>query len=700
MKLLPGASYPLGAAYDGRGTNFAVFSDVAGRVELCLFDEDGRETCTDLPERIGGVWHGYLSGIGPGQRYGFRVHGPWDPAAGHRCNPAKLLLDPDARAVEGMPKWHSSLYDTDPSDPSGRSPNRENSAGHTPRSVVVHPWFDWNGDRPPETPLDETVIYELHVKGFTVRHPDIPPEIRGTYAGLAHPAAIEHLKRLDVTAVEIMPVHQFVHDARLQKLGLRNYWGYNSIGFFAPHNEYAAATDPQGTVQEFKAMVMALHNAGLEVILDVVYNHTAESDHAGPLLCFKGLDNRAYYRLRPDDRRQYVNITGTGNTINARHPMVRQLIMDSLRYWVTEMHVDGFRFDLAPVLARESHGVDRLSGFFDIIRQDPVIRRVKLIAEPWDLGEGGYQVGGFPPQWSEWNDRFRDTVRDYWRGVGGRGGFACRLTGSPDIYAATRRPPQASINYVTAHDGFTLQDLVSYETKHNEENGEENRDGHNDNRSWNCGVEGETEDPGVRGFRRRQQRNFLATLLVSQGIPMILSGDEMGRTQRGNNNAYCQDNDRSWLQWESADADLVAYTARLIRLRRRHPAFRRRRWPSTAPEAPDVDWYGPDGHPMTESDWGNEYPKSFQMRLYGELGYLDSNGERLSDDDFLLLFNSHGDETPFRLPADMGDGWRCILDTRDGGIPEPAPTHGAGDVVPAMAHSLVVLQRGGDFFEG
>jgi len=694
MKALPGAFYPLGAVYDGRGTNFAVFSDVAERVDLCLFDENGWETRLELPEHTGGAWHGYLPGVGPGQRYGFRVHGPWNPAAGHRCNPAKLLLDPYARAVEGMPRRHSSLYDHDPSDPSGLTPNTEDSAPYAPRSLVVHPWFDWNGDHPPETPLDETVIYELHVKGFTMRHPDIPPEIRGTYAGLAHPAAIDHLKRLGITAVEIMPSHQFVQDARLRNLGLRNYWGYNTIGFFAPHNEYAAARDPQGAVQEFKAMVMALHNAGLEAILDVVYNHTAESDHAGPILCFKGFDNRAYYRLRPDDLRRYVNHTGTGNTINARHPAVRQLIMDSLRYWVSEMHVDGFRFDLAPVLAREAHAMDWMSGFFDIIRQDPVLRRVKLIAEPWDLGEGGYQVGGFPPQWSEWNDRFRDAVRDFWRGNGGaRGGLAARMTGSPGIYAAARRPPQASINYVTAHDGFTLQDLVSYERKHNEENGEGNRDGHNDNRSWNCGVEGETDDPGVRALRRRQKRNFLATLLLAQGIPMILSGDEMGRTQRGNNNAYCQDNDLSWLQWASADKDLIAWVARLIRLRRRHPAFRRRKWLRTGAEAADVRWYTPDGRPMTGSDWGNGRAKSIGMFLSGAMGYMDQHGDVLSDDDFLLLFNAHGEELTFRLPRDSGDGWRPLLDTRDGEIPSPPDGLRAGDDVPAAGHSLVVLRR-------
>ncbi|WP_234387002.1 glycogen debranching protein GlgX, partial [Streptomyces scabiei] len=561
---------PLGASYDGTGTNFALFSEVAERVDLVLVDDDGVHDTVRLTEADGFVWHGHLPGIGPGQRYGYRVHGPWDPAAGHRCDPAKLLLDPYTRAVDGETDNHPSLYE----------PGAD-SAGHTMLGVVTDPYFDWGDDRPPGRAYADTVVYEAHVRGLTRTHPDVPPELRGTYAGLAHPAVVEHLTSLGVTAIELMPVHQFVQDGVLRDRGLTNYWGYNTIGFFAPHNAYAAHGTRGQQVGEFKSMVKALHAAGLEVILDVVYNHTAEGNEKGPTLSFRGLDNSSYYRLVDGDWGHYYDTTGTGNSLLMRHPYVLQLIMDSLRYWVTEMHVDGFRFDLAATLARQFHEVDRLSAFFDLIQQDPVISRVKLIAEPWDVGEGGYQVGNFPPLWSEWNGKYRDAVRDFWRGRPHTlGEFASRLTGSADLYEHSRRRPRASVNFVTAHDGFTLRDLVSYDDKHNEANGEGGRDGESVNRSWNCGVEGPTDDPRVRALRARQQRNLLATLLLSQGIPMIGHGDESGRTQLGNNNAYCQDNEISWLDWRpdpERDA-LLAFTRDLIALRAAHPVLRRRRF--------------------------------------------------------------------------------------------------------------------------
>ncbi len=542
-KVWPGNDYPLGATYDGAGTNFSIFSEIAERVELCLFDEKGNETRFDLPEVTSFCWHGYLPNLGPGQRYGFRVHGPWAPAEGHRCNPAKLLLDPYARAIEGQVQWNEAVFPHFFNNPDG-PPNDKDSAPFMPKSVVINPFFDWGNDRHPRTQSHETIVYEAHVKGFSIKHPDVPEELRGTYAGLAHPRAIEHFTRLGITAVELMPAHQFIHDKHLVERGLRNYWGYNSIGYLAPHNEYSASGQTGQQVQEFKQMVKGLHEAGIEVILDVVYNHTAEGNHLGPILSFKGIDNAAYYRLMPDDRRYYRDYTGTGNSLNMRHPHVLQLIMDSLRYWVLEMHVDGFRFDLAATLARELHDVDRLSAFFDIIQQDPVISQVKLIAEPWDVGEGGYQVGKFPPLWMEWNGKYRDCVRDYRRGQDQTlGEFAYRITGSPDLYEATGRRPYASVNFITAHDGFTLHDLVSYNEKHNEANGEDNRDGESNNRSWNCGVEGPIDDPQVNALRNRQKRNFLSTLFLSQGIPMLLGGDEIGRAQRGNNNAYCQDNE-------------------------------------------------------------------------------------------------------------------------------------------------------------
>ena len=546
----PGGSYPLGATYDGVGTNFALFSEVAERVELCLFDEGGAETRMPLHEVDGFVWHGYLPGIGPGQRYGYRVHGRYDPAAGQRCNPAKLLLDPYAKAIEGGVRWDPAVFAYPFGQPDER--NDADSAPYVPRSVVINPFFSWDNDRHPRTPYHETVVYEAHVRGLTKLHPEVPPAQRGSYQGLAHPAVIEHLHGLGVTAIELMPVHQFVSDAILAERGLANYWGYNTIGFFAPHNGYAASGGRGEQVQEFKSMVRTLHQAGIEVILDVVYNHTAEGNHLGPTLSFRGIDNRSYYRLVSDDERFYMDTTGTGNSLLMRHPHVLQMIMDSLRYWVTEMHVDGFRFDLAAALARQFHEVDRLSAFFDMVQQDPVVSQVKLIAEPWDVGEGGYQVGNFPPLWTEWNGKYRDTVRDFWRGEHATlPEFASRLTGSSDLYLSDGRRPAASVNFVTAHDGFTLADLVSYNHKHNEDNGEGSRDGTDDNRSWNCGAEGPTDDPAVGALRDRQKRNFLCTVLLSQGIPMLLAGDEMGRTQHGNNNAYCQDTEISWVHWPS-----------------------------------------------------------------------------------------------------------------------------------------------------
>jgi glycogen operon protein len=700
IRIHPGNPYPLGATFDGDGTNFSLFSEVAERVELCLFDDAGDEARIDLPEVTAFCWHAYLPGVAPGQRYGYRVHGPWNPAEGHRCNPAKLLLDPYAKAMVGEVRWNEAVFPYRRGDPFSR--NDLDSALFVPRCVLTNPYFNWGNDRPPRIAAHESVIYEVHVKGFTKRHPAIPEELRGTYAGLAHPAAIAHLKRLGVTAVELMPVHQFVHDEFLIRRGLRNYWGYNSIGYLAPHDGYASVAGQQ--VQEFKRMVKTLHEEGIEVILDVVYNHTAEGNHLGPVLSLKGIDNAAYYRLMPD-RRYYRDYTGTGNSLNMRHPHVLQLIMDSLRYWILEMHVDGFRFDLAATLARELHDVDRLSAFFDIIQQDPVISQVKLIAEPWDVGEGGYQVGNFPPLWSEWNGKYRDQVRDFWRGVHGTlDEFANRLTGSSDLYATTGRRPSASINFVTAHDGFTLRDLVSYHHKHNEANGEENRDGHDDNRSWNCGAEGPTDDPGINALRARQQRNFLVTLFLSQGIPMLLGGDEIGRTQSGNNNAYCQDNEVSWFDWENADRELLAFTARLIAFRRRHPVFRRRRWFLGAPihgeGVRDIGWFRPDGELMNDGDWQKGFAKSLGVFLNGDgIPSLDERGERIADDSFCVLFNAHHEPVAFRLPArrEWGERWRTVFATAEplpGGPGDSDRFFSAGEEVEVADRSLIVLQRG------
>jgi glycogen operon protein len=660
----PGRAYPLGASYDGAGTNFGLVSEVAEAVELCLFDDDGTEIRVPVEEVDAHVWHTYLPSVTPGQRYGYRVHGPWDLRAGLRCNPAKLLLDPYAKAIDGRVDWDQACFGYDFGDEDSR--NDDDSAAHVPKSVVHNPFFDWDSDRPPATPLHETVIYEVHVKGFTARHPEVPEAQRGTYAGLAHPAVIEHLIGLGVTAVELLPVHQFVHDAHLLERGLSNYWGYNSIGFFAPHNGYASGGIGE-QVQEFKAMVRTLHEAGIEVILDVVYNHTAEGNHLGPTLSFKGIDNPAYYRLVPDDRRYYYDTTGTGNSLNVGHARSLQLIMDSLRYWVTEMRVDGFRFDLAAALARQFHEVDRLSAFFDLIQQDPIVSQVKLIAEPWDLGEGGYQVGNFPPVWSEWNGTYRDTVRDFWRGEPATlPELASRLTGSSDLYEDDGRRPVASVNFVTAHDGFTLRDLVSYDHKHNEANGEDNRDGTDDNRSWNCGVEGATDDPAVLSLRARQQRNLLATLLLSQGVPMLLGGDELGRTQGGNNNAYCQDNEISWYDWDAVDDDLFAFTAKLVALRREHPTFRRRRWFQGRPirGTVDIGWCRPDGEEMSDADWDAGFARSVGVFLNGEaIHSRDTRGQPVRDDTYLLLLNAHDEGLDWTLPGQWGERWKVVFDT-------------------------------------
>ncbi|GHI97498.1 glycogen debranching protein GlgX [Streptomyces olivaceus] len=694
-----GLPHPLGATYDGQGTNFALFSEVADRVDLVLVDDDGVHSTIPLPEVDGFVWHCYLPGVGPGQRYGYRVHGPWDPAVGHRCNPAKLLLDPYTRAVDGTTDNHASLFER----AQGRA-DAADSAGHTMLGVVTDPFFDWGDDRPPRRRYAESVIYEAHVRGLSRTHPDVPPELRGTYAGLAHPAVVNHLTSLGVTAVELMPVHQFVHDGVLQDRGLSNYWGYNTIGFFAPHNGYAALGTRGQQVTEFKSMVKTLHEAGLEVILDVVYNHTAEGNERGPTLSFRGIDNASYYRLVDGDWQHYYDTTGTGNSLLMRHPYVLQLIMDSLRYWVTEMHVDGFRFDLAATLARQFHEVDRLSAFFDLIQQDPVISRVKLIAEPWDVGEGGYQVGNFPSLWSEWNGKYRDAVRDFWRAEDHTlGEFASRLTGSSDLYQHSRRRPRASVNFVTAHDGFTLRDLVSYNDKHNEANGEDNRDGESHNRSWNCGAEGATKDPAVRELRGRQQRNLLATLLLSQGIPMLSHGDELGRTQRGNNNAYCQDNDISWIDWRLDDEQrsLLDFVRRLIALRADHPVLRRRRYfrGDTATHAhqplPDLVWLLPDAREMTDDDWRRSDAHAVGVFLNGDaIAEPDPCGRPVVDDSFLLLLNSHWEPTDFRLPgAGYGERWTALIDTADPeGVPDEAE-HKAGTVVTVEQRSLVVLSR-------
>ncbi|MFE0626319.1 glycogen debranching protein GlgX [Streptomyces sp. NPDC058864] len=704
MQVWPGQAYPLGATYDGAGTNFAVFSEAAERIELCLLHDDGSETAVELREADAFVRHAYVPGIMPGQRYGFRVHGPHEPTRGHRCNSAKLLLDPYAKAISGTIDWDEAVYGYRFGEPESR--NDLDSAPHTMTSVVVNPYFDWAEDRSPRIDYHRTVIYEAHVKGLTMLHPELPEEIRGTYAALAHPAVISHLTELGVTTLELMPVHQFVHDHRLVDAGMRNYWGYNTIGFFAPHNAYASMGDRGQQVLEFKTAVRELHRAGIEVILDVVYNHTAEGSHLGPTLCFRGIDNASYYRLA-DDPRYYTDTTGTGNSLLMRSPHVLQMIMDSLRYWVTEMHVDGFRFDLAATLARQFHEVDRLSSFFDLVQQDPVVSQVKLIAEPWDVGEGGYQVGNFPPLWTEWNGKFRDTVRDLWRGEPATlAEFGSRLTGSSDLYQDDGRRPLASINFVTCHDGFTLRDLVSYNDKHNEANGENNRDGESHNRSWNCGAEGETEDEDVLALRERQMRNFIATLMLSQGVPMLAHGDEFGRTQQGNNNAYCQDNELAWVPWpKEGDADterLHDFTRQMVWLRRDHPVFRRRRFfhgrpvEGTHDDLSDIAWFTPEGEEMAQDDWQETQANALVVFLNGSaISEPGDRGERIGDDSFLLMFNAWYEPLDFVVPVNHGKEWQVVVDTQrpEGVASGSGRKVTQGDRLRLADRSMVVLQR-------
>ncbi|WP_202967209.1 glycogen debranching protein GlgX [Nitrospira moscoviensis] len=699
----PGHPYPLGATWDGEGVNFALFSENATAVELCLFDRADQEKETHvirLEERTNQVWHIFLPEVRPGQLYGFRVHGPYEPRAGHRFNPNKLLIDPYAKALQGRVQWSDAMFGYRIGDPDADlSFDDRNNAPHVPKSVVIEQAFTWGDDRPLRRPWSETVIYEAHVRGFTMRHPLVPDALRGTYAGLATRPVIEYLQRLGVSAIELLPVHALVDDQHLLDKGLTNYWGYNSIGYFAPEPRYAA--QPELVVNQFKTMVKTLHSAGIEVILDVVYNHTAEGNHLGPTLCFRGIDNAAYYRLKPDEPRYYMDYTGTGNTLNVRHQRTLQLIMDSLRYWTLEMHVDGFRFDLAAALARELHDVDRLGGFFDIIQQDPVLSQVKLIAEPWDIGEGGYQVGNFPAGWAEWNGRYRDTIRRYWKGDGGQvSELGYRLSGSSDLYEASGRRPFASINFVTAHDGFTLHDLVSYNHKHNEANREDNQDGWDDNQSWNCGVEGPTDDPAILQLRWRQKRNILATLLLSQGVPMICGGDELGRTQQGNNNAYCQDNAISWIDWARSPDDeaFLRFTTALLMLRAAHPVFRRRQFfqgrSIYGADIKDLSWFRPDGHEMTPKDWQQGYVRCLGVQLAGDrIEERDHLGNPIRDDTFLLLMNAHHETIPFQLPAHPEPRpWQLVVDTMQPVIPARAPLRAEGDRYDLHGRSLALLQ--------
>lgn len=693
--------YPLGASYDGAGVNFALYSQVAQKVELCLFDEHDAETRIEMTEQNSYVWHNYIPGLQPGQRYGYRVYGPYDPMHGLRCNPNKLLLDPYAKAIEGNIDGDESLFSywfKSPDDTSAM--NDLDSAAHTMKSAVINPYFDWGNDQHPYISYHDSVIYEAHVRGMTNLNMDVPPDIRGTYAGLAYPSVIEYLKKLGVTAIELMPIHQFVNDSFLQEKGLSNYWGYNTIGFFAPHNAYSSSGERGEQVNEFKSMVKAYHHAGMEVILDVVYNHTAEGNHMGPTLSFKGIDNASYYRLVEGDQQHYFDTTGTGNSLLMRSPHALQLITDSLRYWVTEMHVDGFRFDLAATLARQFQEVDKLSAFFDIVEQDPIISRVKLIAEPWDLGSGGYQVGGFPSSWSEWNGRYRDTVRDFWRSQPSTlPEFASRLMGSSDLYQVNGRRPVASVNFITAHDGFTMNDLVSYNEKHNEANGEGNRDGESNNRSWNCGVEGLTNIPDVNDLRQRQMRNMFATLLFSQGIPMICGGDEVARTQQGNNNAYCQDNEISWTNWhlDKGRKELLAFVSKLIHLRLDHPVLHRRRF-FTGREPgddsnmiPQVEWFDHTGSIMDMDDWQNTHAFSMMIYLNGsDIPEVDWYGNRMVDNDFILIFNAHYEPIMFTLPDERyGRKWQLVVDTHN--PDEPELSYEAGFMITAQSRSFLML---------
>ncbi len=704
LSLWPGKPYPLGAKWDGKGTNFALFSEHATGVELCLFDKRGHETRLELQEVTNFVWHGYVPSVGPGMRYGFRVSGPFEPESGHRFNNNKLLIDPYAKALDGNIGFAEEIFGyrwSDPKEDLGYSDL--DSAPYMPKAVIVDEDFDWEGDELLQLPWHETVIYEAHVRGFTKLHPDIPKKQRGTYAGLAHPAAISHLQSLGITAVELMPIHHFLaHPGHLVTEGLTNYWGYDSIAYLSPHQDYCSSNKLGAQVKEFKEMVKALHKAGMEVILDVVYNHTGEGNHMGPTLSLRGIDNVSYYRMVEDDERYYMDYTGCGNSLNVRNPQVLKLIMDSLRYWVLEMHVDGFRFDLASALARELHEVDRLAAFFDIIHQDPVLADVKLIAEPWDVGEGGYQVGGFPLLWSEWNGKYRDTVRDFWRGEDSRlAEFAYRFTGSSDLYMTNGRSPHASVNFITAHDGFTLTDLVSYNDKHNDANGEDNRDGDDHNRSWNCGIEGETDDAEVLKLRAQQRRNFLVTMMLSQGVPMIVSGDEMGRSQGGNNNAYCQDNKVSWLDWDLQEENetLLDFNRQLIDFRRQHPVFHRRKWfmgrEIHGSGVHDIGWFNPDGEQMADEQWNDGFAKAIGVFLNGEeIATTGQRGERIIDESFLLLFSAHYESIEFTLPPDLQIWeWVVIIDTTKPRFVRRGRRYLADKPVPVAGRSLMVLQR-------
>lgn len=697
-KINTGSPYPLGATYDGEGVNFALFSENAEAVELYLYDSSNQQEIEKfkITEKTHQVWHIYVSGIKPGQLYGYRVHGPYDPAQGHRFNPHKLLIDPYAKAISGVVQWNDALFAYNIGE-DDLSLDTTDSAPFVPKSVVIDGHFDWGDDHPPRIPMHQSVIYETHVKGFTATHPEIPEEIRGTYAALAHPVTINYLKELGITAIELLPIHHFITDRHLQDKGLTNYWGYNSVGFFAPDVRYSASGTHGEQVVEFKEMVKALHSAGIEVILDVVYNHTGEGNEMGPTLSFRGIDNASYYRLA-EDPRYYMDFTGTGNTLNTRQPNVLRLIMDSLRYWVQEMHVDGFRFDLASALARELHDVDKLSSFFDVIHQDPVISQVKLIAEPWDIGEGGYQVGEFPAGWAEWNGKYRDCIRDYWIGADSMiAEFANRLTGSSDLYRGDNRTPSASINFITAHDGFTLHDLVSYNEKHNEANGEDNKDGESHNRSWNCGAEGPTDDSTVNNLREKQKRNMLVTLFLSQGVPMLVAGDEQGRTQQGNNNAYCQDNEISWLNWANVDVSLLDFTKKLIHFRREHPVFCRRKWfqglPIRGTGVEDIVWFLPDASEMDDHHWQEDYARSLAVFLNGAgIRSVDTDGKKIVDANFYLIFNAYWEDVTYTLPGEnYGAGWFKILDTNNDTI-ESLGNYSAGDSILVPSRSILLFQ--------
>lgn len=703
IKLRPGTPYPLGATWDGQGVNFAIFSENATMVELCLFGNQldrGENVKIEIEEVTHHIWHVYVQGIGPGQLYGYRFHGPYEPNAGHRFNPNKLVIDPYAKALSGPVDWDDSLFSYQiGSQDEDLTFNDADSAAHLPKSIVIDQSFDWENDRQPKIPYHDTIIYEAHVKGLTILHPSIPKEIQGTYAGIAHPEMIRYLQELGITAIELMPVHHFVTDRHLIEKGLNNYWGYNTLAFFAPDIRYASNGEARRHVTEFKEMVRELHKAGIEVILDVVYNHTAEGNHLGPTFSLKGIDNAAYYRLDEGDPHYYVDYTGTGNTLNTRLPNVLAMIMDSLRYWITEMHVDGFRFDLASTLARNLNDTDTLGSFFNIIHQDPVISQAKLIAEPWDINDDGYMVGKFPPGWAEWNDKYRDCVRDFWRGAESKlAEFAERFTGSPDLYQGGYRSPTASVNLITAHDGFTLHDLVSYNEKHNQANGEDNNDGTNDNNSWNCGVEGPTTDAAIIALRDQQKRNMLTTMFLSQGVPMLVAGDELGRTQGGNNNAYCQDNEISWLNWEQADRKLLEFTKGLIWFCKNHPSFRRRRWfqglPVKGSDVEDIRWYLPEGTLMSDENWEHDFAKSLGVYLNGDgIRCVNYDGEKITDDSFYIIFNAHEGPLDYVLPHDKGGhAWHKAIDTSDGFIGEGEEGFAEGSKITVQGRSVLVMK--------